>query len=66
MLEHRDLTGREVRVGDFIVYAALWDRSATLRFGRVAALKERTGWGREPSPTVRAPCQRRSRPPSSC
>lgn len=37
--EHTDLFGREIKVGDYIVYSALDTRSATLRVGQVLALK---------------------------
>jgi hypothetical protein len=37
---HKDITGAPIKVGAYIVYAALWDRSATLKFGRVVALAE--------------------------
>jgi hypothetical protein len=54
-VEHRDIAGNAVTVGNIIVYAALWDRSATLRYGRVVALATRTT--NQPGvvkPTVRA------------
>jgi hypothetical protein len=37
--EHADLFGRPINVGDYIVYSALDDRSATLRVGQVLELK---------------------------
>lgn len=36
--EYRDMFGREIKVGDYIVYAALADRSGVLRAGRVLEL----------------------------
>ena len=36
--EYRDMFGREIRVGDYIVYAGLADRSAVMRAGRVIEL----------------------------
>jgi hypothetical protein len=36
-----DLAGREVRVGDFIVYGSLLGRCAGLQFGRVLDIKSR-------------------------
>lgn len=36
--EYRDMFGREIKVGDYIVYAGLADRSAVLRAGRVIEL----------------------------
>lgn len=37
-MTHKDITGRDIQIDDFIVYAALWDRSATLKYGKVVAL----------------------------
>ncbi len=37
----KDALGCTVAVGDFVVYAALWDRSATLKVGLVVGLGER-------------------------
>jgi hypothetical protein len=54
--EHRDAAGSQIEVGDLICYAALWSRSATLRFGRVLSLNERApSWPDiDPTPTIRA------------
>lgn len=44
-----DKNGREIKVGDYIVYGHAIDRSAGLRFGRVLKIKIGTGrevWGR--------------------
>jgi TfoX/Sxy family transcriptional regulator of competence genes len=38
-VEYRDMFGNEIKVGDYIVYGGLADRSAVLRAGRVVALK---------------------------
>lgn len=40
-VEHKDLAGKQIEVGSFVVYAALWDRSAVLKYGIVSSLKER-------------------------
>jgi hypothetical protein len=48
-----DMFGREIKVGDYIVYAGLADRSAVLRAGRVIELTHsKTGYG-EPEPKIR-------------
>lgn len=36
---YKDLSGREIAIGDYICYAALWSRSAHLKYGRVLTLK---------------------------
>ena len=36
--EYLDMFGREIKVGDYVVYAGLADRSAVLRAGRVIEL----------------------------
>ena len=36
--EYKDMFGRDIKVGDYIVYAGLADRSAVLRAGRVIEL----------------------------
>lgn len=36
--KHVDLAGNAIHVGDYVVYAALWSRSATLKYGRVVKL----------------------------
>ena len=54
--EHRDLAGQEIRCGSHIVYAALWTRSAILKYGIVTRLKTRDPamWSRSqlPEPMV--------------
>jgi hypothetical protein len=55
-IEHRDIQGAPIKVGDIVCYAALWSRSATLRYGRVTELaerKERSWDDSEPIPTLR-------------
>lgn len=39
MNTHKDLFGREIKPGDYIVYAAVDGRSGTLRTGQVIELK---------------------------
>lgn len=41
MKNHYDIADNEINPGDFVVYAALWDRSATLKYGIVTRLSER-------------------------
>ena len=36
--KHEDLAGNDIKAGDYVAYAALWSRSATLKFGRVTSL----------------------------
>jgi hypothetical protein len=38
--EYKDLVGQEIKVGDYVAYAAAWDRSAVLHIGRVRQLTE--------------------------
>jgi hypothetical protein len=58
-MEWKDMAGNHIQPGDYIVYAALWDRSATLKYGRVTRLAERksaytyTNQDRVPVPTIR-------------
>ena len=57
-MDHKDIAGRDIKVGDYIIYAALWDRSATLKYGKVTGLAERDGawcYNAEPrkTPTVK-------------
>lgn len=60
MTTHLDIAGKRIEVGDFILYAALWDRSATLKYGLVTKLAEREeSWvpalrGPGKVPTIRA------------
>lgn len=42
MSDHRDMFGREIKVGDYIVYGAVDGRSGTLRAGQVVELKPPT------------------------
>lgn len=41
MPQHVDIAGQPIQVGALICYAALWSRSATLRYGRVTELQTR-------------------------
>jgi hypothetical protein len=41
-LKHVDLAGQEIKPGCIVAYAALWDRSATLKYGLVTRLSSRT------------------------
>lgn len=52
--EYRDMFGREIKVGDYIVYGGLADRSAVLRAGRVIELKCTKDWSGKLSPKVKA------------
>lgn len=47
MSNHKDMFGREIKVGDYIVYGAVDGRSGTLRAGQVLELKEGKGYGGE-------------------
>lgn len=53
---HKDIAGADLKPGDYIIYAALWDRSATLKYGKVTRLAERDeSWrsGQPKLPTIR-------------
>lgn len=51
--EYKDMFGRNIKVGDYIVYAGLADRSGVLRAGRVIELTHsKTGYGK-PEPKVK-------------
>jgi hypothetical protein len=41
---HFDLAGQEILPGSFIVYSALWDRSAVLKYGIITRLAVRKNW----------------------
>lgn len=49
---HVDLFGREIKVGDYIVYGAIDGRSGTLRAGQVVGLAIVHGYGKD-TPKVR-------------
>jgi hypothetical protein len=54
-MTHLDLAGHEIKPGCIVAYAALWDRSATLKYGLVTRLATRMEGN--PScavPTIRA------------
>ena len=42
--KHKDMFGRQIKVGDYIVYGAVDGRSGTLRAGQVIELKEAKDW----------------------
>lgn len=42
-VEYRDINGREIGIGDFVIYAAAWGRSSVLKYGLVVELKTRPG-----------------------
>lgn len=51
--EYKDLFGRDIKVGDYIVYGAVDGRSGTLRAGQVIELTySKTGY-HEPEPKIR-------------
>lgn len=55
-IEHKDLGENQISVDSFIVYSALWDRSAILKFGivtRLATREERWRGEVQPRPTIR-------------
>lgn len=50
---YKDMFGRDIKVGDYIVYAGLADRSGVLRAGRVIELTHsKTAYG-DPIPKVK-------------
>ena len=51
--EYKDMFGRDIKVGDYIVYAGLVDRSAVLRAGRVIELTHSKTNHSEPKPKIR-------------
>jgi len=52
MTTHNDLAGKKIKRGDYIVYAALWSRSAVLKYGVVSSLKEREVWSQRENNSV--------------
>ena len=42
-LNYKDLAGQPIKPGGIVVYAALWSRSAMLKYGRVTRLCSRGG-----------------------
>jgi len=51
--EYRDMFGREIKVGDYVVYAAVDGRSAVQRVGRVTKLSSGSGsWRGESIPKI--------------
>ena len=51
-LEYKDMFGRDIHVGDYIVYAAMDGQSATLRSGQVIELKAPKNWRGEAEPKL--------------
>jgi hypothetical protein len=50
---YKDMFGRDIKVGDYVVYAGLADRSAVMRAGRVIELTHsKTGYG-TPEPKIK-------------
>lgn len=41
MKNHYDIADNEIKPGDFVIYAALWSRTAALKYGIVTRLAER-------------------------
>lgn len=56
-LSYKDIAGQVIKPGDTVLYASLWDRSATLKYGRVTRLCGREDQGlygkRKEVPTIR-------------
>jgi len=53
---YKDIAGQTIKPGDIVLYASLWDRSATLKYGRVTRLCSREAWRghkRGETPTLR-------------
>lgn len=53
VFEYKDMFGREIKVGDYIVYAALADRSGVLRAGRVLELTQSKTSYSDPIPKIK-------------
>jgi hypothetical protein len=54
MKKHEDLAGNAITQGDYVVYAALWSRSATLKYGRVTKLvTEAKDWDGKKKPVTK-------------
>lgn len=51
--DYKDMFGRQINVGDYIVYAGLADRSAVMRAGRVLALTQSKTEYSDPEPKIR-------------
>jgi hypothetical protein len=54
-IQHKDIFGNPINVGDYIVYSAVDNRSGVLRAAKVVQLKARTSeWDKDkaPEPTV--------------
>lgn len=53
VFEYFDMFGKEIKVGDYIVYAGLADRSAVMRAGQVIELTQTKGGYSKVKPKVR-------------
>lgn len=51
-MTHKDMVGKNISVGCYIVYAALWSRSATLKLGKVVELSSRPPGYYQTEPTL--------------
>lgn len=51
--EYKDMFGRTIKVGDYIVYAGLADRSAVMRAGRVLELTYSKSTYGDPEPKIK-------------
>lgn len=52
-MEYRDILHNPLDTGDFIIYAALWDRSATLKFGIITEKSSRVETYKGEIPTLK-------------
>lgn len=55
-MDHKDIGEQNIKPGAFVIYAALWDRCATLKYGIVTRLASREDWRRGEKvdvPTIR-------------
>jgi hypothetical protein len=53
MIGCHDVTGREITLGDYIVYPGRFDRSLYLNVGRVVDLDVRLGYGKGITPVLK-------------
>lgn len=51
----KDKAGKEVKAGDYIVYAQAWGRSAGMNYGKVLSvgMSKATDWNLKKYPTIR-------------
>lgn len=52
MIEHKDIFGKDIQVGDYICYSAMDGQSPAMRVAKVVELKGRAGWNKEVTPTI--------------